>query len=127
MVQSAKDWQAKHAACSLDVAWNRGILIQRQVRTDFIVQQGLRTPTRPFFVRFFIGIIPGLVAESAFMRPSTKLKSFFAARSMGRKRIDGLKFRLGCLTGRHALAPGIWQLNHMSALRRLWRFLRFSI
>ena len=36
MVQSAKDWQAKHAACSLDVAWNRGILFQRQVRTDFI-------------------------------------------------------------------------------------------
>jgi hypothetical protein len=31
VVQSAKDWQAKHAACSLDVAWNRGILIQRQV------------------------------------------------------------------------------------------------
>ena len=95
--------------------------------SDVIVQQGLRTPTGPFFVRFFIGIIPGLVAESAFMRPSTRLKSFFAARSMGRKRIDGLKFRLGCLTGRHALTPGIWQLNHMSALRRLWRFLRFSI
>ena len=37
MVQSAKDWQAKHAACSLDVAWNRGILFQRQVRTDFII------------------------------------------------------------------------------------------
>jgi len=37
VVQSAKDWQAKHAACSLDVAWNRGILFQRQVRTDFII------------------------------------------------------------------------------------------
>ena len=37
MVQSAKDWQAKHAACSPDVAWNRGILIQRQVRTHLIV------------------------------------------------------------------------------------------
>ena len=36
VVQSAKDWHAKHAACSLDVAWNRGILFQRQVRTDFI-------------------------------------------------------------------------------------------
>ena len=97
------------------------------MRSDVVVQQGLRTPTRPFFVRFFIGIIPGLVAEFAFIGPSTKLMSFFAARSMGRKRIDGLKFRLGCLTGRHALTPGIWQLNHMSALRRLWRFLRFSI
>jgi len=37
VVQSAKGWQAKHAACSLGVAWNRGILFQRQVRTDFIV------------------------------------------------------------------------------------------
>jgi hypothetical protein len=33
----------------------------------------LRTPTGPFFARFFIGIIPGLVAEFAFMVPSTKL------------------------------------------------------
>ena len=37
VVQSAKDWHAKHAACSLDVALNRGILFQRQVRTDFII------------------------------------------------------------------------------------------
>jgi hypothetical protein len=36
-VQFAKDWQAKHAACSLDVAWNGRILLQRQVRTNFIV------------------------------------------------------------------------------------------
>ena len=38
-----------------------------------IVQQGLRTPTGPFFARFFIGIILGLVAEFAFMGPSTRL------------------------------------------------------
>jgi hypothetical protein len=30
-----------------------------------IVQRGLRTPTGPFFARFFIGIILGLVAEFA--------------------------------------------------------------
>jgi hypothetical protein len=31
------------------------------------------TSTGPFFARFFIGIIPGLVAEFAFMGQSTKL------------------------------------------------------
>src|SRR5439155_18820989 len=39
--------------------------------TPAIVQQGLRTPTGPFFARFFISIILGLVAEFAFMGPST--------------------------------------------------------
>jgi hypothetical protein len=33
----------------------------------------LRTPTGPFFGRFFIGIILGLVAEFAFMVPSTRM------------------------------------------------------
>jgi len=71
-----------------------------------IVQQGLRTPTGPFFARFFISIILGLVAEFAFMGPSTRLvMSFFAARWMGRKQIVGLKYRHGCSTGRYALAP----------------------
>jgi len=31
VVQSALDWQAKHAAYSLVVAWNRRMLLQRQV------------------------------------------------------------------------------------------------
>src|SRR5450631_2643883 len=31
--------------------------------SDAIIQRGLRTPTGRFFARFFIGIIPGLVAE----------------------------------------------------------------
>jgi hypothetical protein len=71
-----------------------------------IVQRGLRTPTGPFFARFFIGIIPGLVAEFAFMVPSTRVVlSSSAARLMGRKQIGGLKSRLGCSTGRHALGP----------------------
>jgi hypothetical protein len=69
-----------------------------------IVQQGLRTPTGPFFARFFIGIILGLVAEFAFMRPSTRLMmSSSAARWKSRKQIGGLKSRHGCSTGRHAL------------------------
>ena len=37
MVKSAQDWQAKHAARSLDIAWNRRILLQRQVQTHLIV------------------------------------------------------------------------------------------
>jgi hypothetical protein len=74
--------------------------------TFFVVQQRLRTPTGPFFVRFFISIILGLVAEFAFMGRSTRLvMSFFAARWMGRKQIGGLKYRHGCSTGRHALTP----------------------
>jgi len=43
------------------------------MRSDEIVQRGLRTPTGPFFARFFIGIILGLVAEFAFMRVLTRL------------------------------------------------------
>ena len=96
--------------------------------TRSIVQRGLRTPTGPFFARFFIGIILGLVAEFAFMGQSTKLvMSSSAARWMGRKQIGGLKFRHGCSTGRHALTPGFWQLSRLSASTHLRRSLRFSI
>jgi hypothetical protein len=74
------------------------------MRSDAVVQQRLRTPTGPFFARFFVGIILGLVAEFAFIRPSTGLMmSSFAARWMGRKQNVGWKFQHGCLTGRHAL------------------------
>jgi len=93
-----------------------------------IIQRRLRTPTGPFFARFFIGIIPGLVAEFAFMGQSTKLAlSSFAARWMDCKQNGGLKSRHGCSTGRHTLTPGFWQLNRMSALRHLRRSLRCSI
>jgi hypothetical protein len=73
------------------------------MRSDAVVQQRLRTPTGPFFARFFIGIILGLVAEFAFMRPSRRLTmSCFAARWMGRKQNVGGKFQHGCSIGRHA-------------------------
>ena len=39
-MQSTEDWQVKHAACCLDIAWNRRILLQRQVRTDLIAHRG---------------------------------------------------------------------------------------
>ena len=73
-------------------------------------------------------IILGLVVEFAFMEPSTRLvMSFFAARGMGRKQTVGLKYQHGCSTGRHALTPGFWQLNRMSASRHLRHSPRCSI
>jgi hypothetical protein len=86
------------------------------MRTAAIVQRGLRTPTGPFFARFFIDIILGLVAEFAFMGPSTRLAmSPSAARWMDRKQIVGWRFQHGCSTGRHALRRSFWQLGHLSA------------
>jgi hypothetical protein len=78
------------------------------MRSDVVVQQRLRTPTGPFFARFFIGIILGLAAEFAFMRPWTKLMmSSFAARWIGRRQNVGWKFQHGCSTGRPALTPSL--------------------
>jgi hypothetical protein len=76
------------------------------MRTSAVVQRGLRTPTGPFFARFFIGIILGLVAEFVFMGRSTRLVvSFIAARWKGREQIVGWKSQRGCSTGRHTLTP----------------------
>jgi len=76
------------------------------MRAPTVVQKRLRTPTGPFFARFFIGITLGLGAEFAFMDPSTRVMVlFFAARWTGRKQIVGWKFQHGCSTGRHALTP----------------------
>src|SRR6195256_721645 len=106
----------------------RAEIAESGVAPGSIVQRGLRTPTGQFFARFFIGIIPGLVAEFAFIVPSTRVVlSSSAARLMGRKQIGGLKSRPGCSTGWHALPPGFWQLNRMSASGHLRRSLRCSI
>jgi len=76
------------------------------MRAPTVVQKRLRTPTGPFFARFFIGITLGLGAEFAFMDPSTRVMVlFFAARWTGRKQIVGWKCQHGCSTGRHALTP----------------------
>src|ERR1700756_5622885 len=40
------------------------------MRSDVVVQRGLRTFTGPFLARFFTGIILSLVAEFAFIVPS---------------------------------------------------------
>ena len=58
-------------------------------------------------MRFFIDIILGVVAEFAFMVPSTRMVlSSSAARWKGRKQIGRLTCRPGCSTGRHVLTPG---------------------
>ena len=128
VMESAQDGKRCDAPGLLNRARDWRIFIQGSVRSDAVVQRRLRTPTGPFFVRFFIDIILGVVAEFAFMVPSTRMVlSSSAARWKRRKQIGGLKFRPGCSTGRHVLTPGFWQLNRMSASRHLRRFPRCSI
>jgi len=75
-----------------------------RVGSGIVVQQGSRTPTGPFFARFFIDFIPGLVAEFGFMEGSRRLMmSLSAALLMDRKRIDGWRFQHGCSIEQHAL------------------------
>jgi hypothetical protein len=67
VVKSAKDGERLDAPSLLDREEDRRILVKGSMSSDVVVQRGLRTPTGPFFARFFIGIILGLVAEFAFM------------------------------------------------------------
>ncbi|TYO61004.1 hypothetical protein FXV83_40545 [Bradyrhizobium hipponense] len=104
---------------SVNALWtsrHRRAMTERLMRATGVVQRGLRTPTGPFFARFFIDIILGLVAEFAFMGPSTRLAmSPSAARWMDRKQIVGWRFQHGCSSERHALRRSFWQLSHLSA------------
>jgi hypothetical protein len=127
-MQYAEQPSAKDVSGPGDGARHQRTRLRRKMHADIVVQRRLRTPTGPFFVRFFIDIILGVVAEFAFMVPSTRMVlSSSAARWKRRKQIGGLKFRPGCSTGRHVLTPGFWQLNRMSASRHLRRFPRCSI
>jgi len=129
------DWRVFEGSDGLDIvararliAAGRNGKLERLVRPLRVVQRGLRTPTGPFVARFFIGIIPGLVAEFAFMVPSTRMVlSSSAARWMDRKQIAGSKCRPGCSTGRHALTPDFWRFSRLSAARHLRRSPRCSI
>src|ERR1700704_2487973 len=106
----------------------RAEIAESGVAPGSIVQRGLRTPTGQFFARFFIGIIPGLVAEFAFIVPSTRVVlSSSAARLMGRKQIGGLKYQHGCSTERHPLTPSFWQLSLLSASVHLRRSLLLDL
>src|ERR1700730_9438073 len=96
VMRSAQDGVRTYDAGSLDQTRDRRILVQRPMRSNAVVQRRLRTPTGPFFVRFFIDIILGLVAEFAFVGPSTRLAmSPSAARWMDRKQIVGWRFQHG--------------------------------
>ena len=37
MVKAAQNWRCKHPGDMLDLAWDRRVLIQRQVDTDLVV------------------------------------------------------------------------------------------
>ena len=114
MVKSAEKWRRQNATDGMCCSRRRRVFVDRKVRASLVIQRGLRTPTGPFFARFFIGIILGLVAEFAFMVPLTRMVlSSSAARWKSRKQIGGLKCRPGCSTGRHALTSGFWQFNRM--------------
>ena len=106
-MQYAEQPSAKDVSGPGDGARHQRTRLRRKMHADIVVQRRLRTPTGPFFVRFFIDIILGVVAEFAFMVPSTRLtKSSSAARWKSRKQTVGWKFRRGCSTGRHAMMPG---------------------
>src|SRR5260221_2264522 len=63
MMKSAKKWLRQNATNGMYCSPRRRVLVDRKVRASRVIQQRLRTPTGPFFARFFIGIILGLVAE----------------------------------------------------------------
>ena len=81
---------------------HRRAVRQRLMRTPFVIQQGLRTPTGRCAESFFIGFIPGSDATFLFTaRPRGPMASsgarWTARISRGRSR-----FRPGCSIARHA-------------------------
>ena len=86
-MKSAEKWRRQNATNGMYCS-RHGVLVDRKVRASLVIQRRLRTPTGPFFVRFFIDIILGVVAEFAFMVPSTRMVlSSSAARWKRRKQI----------------------------------------
>jgi hypothetical protein len=72
MMKSAEDRLSSELAEPLDWPMARRILTQGQMRSEFVVQQGLRTPTGLAFVSFCIDGIRGLVFAFASMGRSTR-------------------------------------------------------
>jgi hypothetical protein len=72
MMKSAEDRMSSELAEPLDRPMARRILTQRQMRSQFVVQQGLRTPTGLAFVSFCIDGIRGLAFAFASMGRSTR-------------------------------------------------------
>ncbi len=73
MMKSAENGLRGDPAVPLDRSAVRRILVQEQMRSDFIVQQGLRTPTELAFVSFCIDGIRGLALAFACTGRSTGL------------------------------------------------------
>ena len=72
MVKSAENRPCAKLAQLLDRPMARRILLQRQMWSEFVVQQGLRTPTGLAFVSFCIDGIRGLAFAFASMGRSTR-------------------------------------------------------
>ena len=72
MVKSAEDRLSSELAEPLDWPLDWRILTQGQMRSEFVVQQGLRTPTGLAFVSFCIDGIRGLAFAFASMGRSTR-------------------------------------------------------
>jgi hypothetical protein len=72
MMKSAKDRPSDHLAEPLDRPLGRRILVQGQMGSEVVVQQGLRTPTGLAFVSFCIDGIRGLAFAFASMGRSTR-------------------------------------------------------
>ena len=71
-MQSAEDRSRGDVTDSLDGTTKRRVLVQREMRPDAVIQQGLRTPTGLAFVSFCIDGIRGLAFAFASMGGSTR-------------------------------------------------------
>ena len=72
MMKSADDRPRGKLAEPLNRPLDRRVLVQGQVRSKFVVQQGLRTPTGLAFVSFCIDGIRGSAFAFASMGRSTR-------------------------------------------------------
>jgi len=72
MMQAAEDWPGGNLARSLNRPMPRRILLQGEMCSEFIVQQGSRTLTGLAFVIFCIDGIRGLAFGFASMGRSTR-------------------------------------------------------
>src|ERR1700745_818014 len=95
------------------------------MRSDVVVQRGLRTFTGPFFARFFTGIILSLVAEFAFIVPSKDGFVVFRCTLEEAQADRGLEVPAWMFD--RTACPRLLQFNRMSASRHLRRCTRCSI
>lgn len=76
---------------------------QCRMRADLVVEQGLRTPTRPFAGRFYIGFIRGLGARSSSTRQLIRrMAPYSSVRWPARMSRGGSRSPYGCLIELHA-------------------------